>query len=447
MLVSWLAVAFAGLADARALWTPTGSNPPLATSFPTPSEDPFYVIPNNISSYAAGGVIRARTVFSTEFGALVNAREIFYRTTNRQGNATGTVTTVFIPAAPLSPPAILSYQAAEDALNIMCAPSWANVNTTSEQEAYLGAFLTPIATFALAQGYYVVNSDDEDADSEWLVGITEGRATLDGIRAAQNSLDIASERPAVALLGYSGGAHETVWAASLAMAYAPELNIVGAAYGGTPVDLGAAYTLLNGASGAALAGGAIVGLANGYPALNATLNTLLTPLGKQTFAKFRGVDACIVETGAAFANVNFSSPAYFNGGDPMKNPVVAKVVADESLLMNVSSLPIPVPKFPRYEWHGLNDSTVPYEPEKIYVEQQCQHGANIAFVSYPGLNHDEAAILGLPGALRFIEEALKGAWQTPPCGQNLSTPVLGSVQAIELLGAAVDALLLDELTA
>lgn len=45
----------------------------------------------------------------------------------------------------------------------------------------------------------------------------------------------------VALWGYSGGALASAWAAQQQHSYAPELydKIVGSAFGGTPVDLGA----------------------------------------------------------------------------------------------------------------------------------------------------------------------------------------------------------------
>ncbi|KAF2479403.1 hypothetical protein BDY17DRAFT_318821 [Neohortaea acidophila] len=419
MLTSLLSLALAaGLVDARAVKSSgTGNAPPLATSFPTPSEDPFYTIPANISKYANGAVVRARTVETTEFQAAINARQVLYRTTNRAGKATGTVTTVYIPPVPASPPQILSLQSFEDALNIRCAPSWANVNSSSTQEEYLASYLDPIGGFALANGYYFINSDDEDEDSEWLVGITEGRATLDGVRAAINDLNLWS--PKVALIGYSGGAHESVWAASLAAAYAPELDIVGAAFGGTPIDPKLGYELLNGSPDAALAGGALVGYANGYPKLNRTLNKILTAKGKQVFAEFRGADACIVESAAAFAGVNFSSPEYFKS-NPLDNKEVQHVQKIESLLENVSPLPIPVPKFPRFEWHGLNDTTVPYAPEAEYIQQQCAKGADIVFVSYPGLDHTEAAVIGLPGALLFVQEAFKGTLTKTKCAKSTS---------------------------
>lgn len=268
----------------------------------------------------------------------------------------------------------------------------------------------------------------------------EGRATLGGIRATIADVDLPRDLTMTGLLGYSGGAHETVWASSLAATYAPELKIASAAYGGTPVDLAAAYELLNGSPQAALAGGAIVGLSRGYPRFAAALQSLATPAGKAILSQLGGPDACLVEDGASFANINFSSSKYFKS-DPMRNPIIADTLARESLLSNVSPLPVPVPKFPRYEWHGTNDTTVPYAPEAEYVAQQCRKGADIAFVSYPELDHGTAAIAGIPGALLFTTLAMDGLLVETPCGANIAGPAVGSAEAVKLLGTEVDSLL------
>lgn len=76
----------------------------------------------------------------------------------------------------------------------------------------------------------------------------------------------------------------------------------------------------------------------------------------------------------------------------------------ESLLQNVSPLKVPVPKMPRLEWHGESDVTVPYAAEKEYVGQQCAKGADIRFVSFPGLDHVEAAVAGIPGEFCYTYE-------------------------------------------
>ena len=69
----------------------------------------------------------------------------------------------------------------------------------------------------------------------YLVGLSAGRSVLDSIRAAQNLTDAAGRRAAI--FGHSEGAHATLWAAELAPAYAPELDISGALAASAAVDL------------------------------------------------------------------------------------------------------------------------------------------------------------------------------------------------------------------
>jgi Secretory lipase len=61
--------------------------------------------------------------------------------------------------------------------------------------------------------------------------------TLDSIRAAFSSSTIPGDAR-VAMLGYSGGAIATEWAAELAPTYAPDVDkrMIGAAIGGGLVD-------------------------------------------------------------------------------------------------------------------------------------------------------------------------------------------------------------------
>jgi pimeloyl-ACP methyl ester carboxylesterase len=59
---------------------------------------------------------------------------------------------------------------------------------------------------------------------------------LDSIRAARDLLEAHAEHPA-ALMGISQGGHATLWAAELAPAYAPGLDIAGAVAASPPIDL------------------------------------------------------------------------------------------------------------------------------------------------------------------------------------------------------------------
>ena len=126
------------------------------TSLPNPDVDPFYQAPVNISSYDPGDVVKIRPVLTTLAGKSVKSYQLFYRTTNPQGEAIGTLATVWTPAIPAVPAKILSFQTAEDSTNLACSPSWAWVNTSSPLSPNANGDAGIIIPWALAQGYHVV---------------------------------------------------------------------------------------------------------------------------------------------------------------------------------------------------------------------------------------------------------------------------------------------------
>ncbi|KAJ3497442.1 hypothetical protein NLG97_g1897 [Lecanicillium saksenae] len=93
-----------------------------------PSKDSFYAVPNGLETSKPGDILRHRPAPAkiAAFGlAPVHLDATFqlqYRTTDNVGNATATVLTVMVPHnADMSK--VLSYQVAEDAASIDCAPS------------------------------------------------------------------------------------------------------------------------------------------------------------------------------------------------------------------------------------------------------------------------------------------------------------------------------------
>lgn len=211
---------------------------PRDTPLP-PSRDPFYVPPGNLSSYQPGQIISSRVVAppAVQDPAVGHVVQVLYRTINTNGNASSTVATVFTPTNPRADPAMLSLQFYEDSANIACAPSYSLMAGLSSPNWPTSSLDNPVITkWALNLGYYVVIADHEGPNSAFIAGWEEGQAGLDGIRAALASADLPTSTK-IAMYGYSGGAHATAWMTNLAPTYAPELNVVGSAHGGTPVDL------------------------------------------------------------------------------------------------------------------------------------------------------------------------------------------------------------------
>lgn len=208
----------------------------VSTSFPDPNDDPFYKAPSNVNSYKPGQIIRTRSVNTTITSFVGSSFQLLYRTTDTQNKSEVTVATVWAPTTPKSPPQVFSYQSYMDSDSLDCDPSWAFVSGSASQGKPVTSLDAPIyIEWALSTGRYVVDADDEGPKAAFIAGFQQGQAALDGIRALKNHYNLPKSTE-IALNGYSGGASVTVWAVNLAQRYAPELNIVGAAFGGTPID-------------------------------------------------------------------------------------------------------------------------------------------------------------------------------------------------------------------
>ncbi len=84
----------------------------------------------------------------------------------------------------------------------------------------------------LAKGYIVVATDYPGLGTPgihpYLIGISEGRAVLDSVRAAR-ALPRSGASDRFVLWGHSQGGHAVLYAGEMAKAYAPELKLFGVA--------------------------------------------------------------------------------------------------------------------------------------------------------------------------------------------------------------------------
>lgn len=404
-----------------------------------PLDDTFYSKPSNLDSLQNGQVYNTRTVTSNIEIAVTFSKvdQVAYKTTNTQNESSYSVATVYTPLKPAADAKLLSYQVYEDSSNLNCAPSYSLAKGLSAPDAYSVATDAAISIdLALSRGWYVVVPDHEGARSAFIAGHEQAQAGLDGIKAAISHLGLHENTP-TALLGYSGGGSATVWMASLQESYAPELNIVGAAHGGTPIDLAATIEHLDNANN--LFSGFIVaafgGLMNAYPDLYTSawphlyknLQNAITTVWKPSF--------CMVDAVIEFMHEQWHTMMDI---DIYTDPTFAEVFANESLLKNVSSNVIPVPKFPRYIWQADSDQVIPSGPVHQYVSEQCAQGANIQYVPWKGDDHVSVEYLGLPDALQFIIQALEFRTPTVPCGTaNSDILTIGSTSLGDALGQVV----------
>ena len=208
---------------------------------PQPKDDPFYTYSGStpLEQIPPGTVLATRSIPYHILGlpTPLKTTQLLYRSTSQTGKPTANVTSVIQPLHQPDTTRILSYQSAYDSLNRNDQPSYAINGGLTFGGLVPNVELAVFGLF-LAQGFTVIVPDTEGQRADFAAGPEYGMNTLDSIRAAFNASAVETASDAnVALLGYSGGAIASEWAAELAPTYAPDVNarLIGAAIGGVLV--------------------------------------------------------------------------------------------------------------------------------------------------------------------------------------------------------------------
>lgn len=353
-----------------------------------PTRDPFYRYSGSLAAVAPGTVLRSRTVRLPWLGTgvPVEATQLLYRTTSELGAPTVTVTTVvrdpLVPAA--VPLKVVSWQMFYDALGSECDPSYTlrGGNPSYGDAQVEEALMTPY----LLAGDVLVVSDYEGENLAWGAGQQSGYQTLDGIRAAEHWLHAVPARTPVALVGYSGGAIATPWAAELAPSYAPELDIVGAAAGGVPVDFAHNLEYINGSpSWSGVIPAVVLGLARAF---DISLAPYLSAYGAKVESQVRG--GCINSFTGAYPGLTIQQLLKPQYRDFLHVPVFASIVNQLTMGSDgVSRVPLLLAVG---NSDGTGDGVMVARDVEALAHHYCQLGVPVQFTEYRGLSHTKAAV-------------------------------------------------------
>ncbi|MFC9999026.1 lipase family protein [Nocardia sp. NPDC127526] len=415
----WKAVLRSGIAaTAMAMMATTALLPSAASAdepvpvrpaapIPVPQElDPaFYNPPADlVASKAPGEIIAARQVSVANFGLIplnVDAWQLSYRSNNSRDEAIPAVATVLKPRGS-APDKLVSMQIAEDSLAGYCAPSYA-VQQWSVA-SFVGQIVVPaefiISQGALQQGWGVVIPDHQGLDNAYAAGPLGGRITLDGIRAATafEPLRLA-ENTRIGMYGYSGGAIVTGHAAELKQSYAPELNIVAAAEGGVPADLGVVLNVANGQATSGLVLAAVNGLTREYPDFARFVNENMDLLGKGLSFVQSGLCVQYVSSLLPFLNLKGMLRV---PGDPMRHPAVVDVI-DKTRMGKA------VPDMPMYIWNANPDEIIPVGQVNTLVDTYCRNpSASVQYTREHFGEHVATEISGAGPAMLWMRDRLEG---------------------------------------
>lgn len=407
-----------------------------------------------LTDYAPGDVLKSRTIayHVAGFPIPVSVEQVLYRSTNMLGQAVANVTSIVKPAAPgplewLSPlkgrGKLVSYQSFYDSLNPEDGPSRAIagdfslgslVAGKSNDGAIIPTAETAIIAPLLLQGYTVNLPDVEGQTAEFAAGPAYGQYTLDSLRAAYNSPKAGlNKNTKTAMLGYSGGAIATNWAAQLAPTYAPDVNknLVGATEGGVLV---APAHNLNYISGtpvwAGVAAMAIKGVAR---ALNLDFTPYLNAKGVELFKK---IDAASITEGFIMGSgvkwEDIAKPEY-------ANPNRIQIFVDTVNKVNMGqygspTIPLQIAQgatgvLEGTPGVGVGDGVMIAGDVRAIAKQFCASGTQVQYTEHYLLGHVGTTLAWYPGALSWINDRFAG--KTAP--NNCASIAAGNSLAPEVL--------------
>ena len=396
--------------------------------------DPFYTYTGAtpLKSIAPGTVLNTRTVTYHVAGmpTALTAQQLLYRTNDAQNRPVVNVTSVI--RSPVSNGRAISYQSAYDSLNPYDEPSQVIAGDRDVTKIInVGTLLysaesIPLSTLLLL-GYNVIVPDTEGQTADFAAGPEYGMTTLDSIRAALNTPSTGlAPTSKVAMIGYSGGAIATNWAAQLAPSYAPDINkqLVGAAEGGVLVDPAHNLRYVDGSIvWGGVAAAALAGLSRGF---GFDLTPYLSDRGVAVFNDIQNQSLAYIlpkYTGLHWATL--FKPRYAND----INSIPAYVTYANKVNAGLAASPT-IPMYIGQGTAGVLDGTfgsqvgdgvmLAYDVRAL-AQKFCASGVPVVYTEYP-LEHAGAIAPWVAGMLPWLYDRFGGKAAPSNCALTALLP-------------------------
>ncbi|MFK0202601.1 lipase family protein [Streptomyces lavendulae] len=419
---------FTWLIAALTITTVVAAAPPTTAS-PVTAGDSFYVYEGEdpLASFDPGDVLRTRSLLYHLVGVPmpVTATQLLYRTSDALGRpAIGVVSVLRSPVG--DGRKAVSYQSAYDSLSPEDAPSRAIAG-----DVRLGGVIPHVESLLLVPllltGYDVVIADTEGQSADFAAGPEYGAITLDAIRAAIASPETGiTSDTRFGLIGYSGGAIATHWAAVRAPQYAPEINrkLVGFTEGGLLVAPAHNLAYVDGSlvwSGVLPM--ALIGTSRAY---GIDLRRYLSAYGREVYDELG--QTSIVDVLARYPGLTWKKLAKPQYSSPRSLPEFVEVVNK----LNLGQAPNPtIPGYIAQGNGGLLEGTPGDRPGigagdgvmvsgdvRSLARRYCATGnPSIAYHQYDLLGHTATGAAWAPTALTWLGERFAGVPAPSSCGR------------------------------
>ncbi len=367
--------------DATATTSASAGDGPLEVD---PDDDLYAAVPDPVPPGEHGEVLAVQEI---DPGGLPASRvvRVLYRSESIAGDPIAVSGVIAYPEGEPEPTGrpVISWAHGTTGLADACAPSLGGADAVS--------LLAPF----LEQGMVAVATDYEGLGTPglhpYVAGESEGRGTLDIVRAAQQ-LD-PSTGDQVVLWGHSQGGHAVLFANQIAAEWTPELTIAGTVAGAPPSQL----TLI----ADALRGGPfqhyiVMAGAGWAEAFGADLSLVTSPEALEQLPLLDEV--C---SGGLAEVFNAIPPEELLVADPADVEPWASLLVENDPGFVVGASPILI-------IHGEQDEQIPVVSSQLLLDRMCGIGQVVERRTYAGQSH--AGVIGpsFPDMQAWIDDRLAG---------------------------------------
>ena len=265
----------------------------------------------------------------------------------------------------------------------------------------------------LGRGYIVAATDYPGLGTAgphpYLVGVSEGRAVLDSVRAAGNLVEAGTVQR-FAVWGHSQGGQAVLYAATLASVYAPELELTGVAVAAPATDLGAL-------------------MRDDMPAPGGKnlLAMTLWSWARVFEAPIENVvNAAAMPTINGLAQICLESPIDIRprrrAGEALQKHFLKvdnlKAIEPWHSLLAQNTVGVLAKSIPVFVAQGAADDTVIPSVTANYVRQLCSAGGKVQMVTMLGIGHGAIAMRSSRAAIAWIADRFAGRPPPDVCDRN-----------------------------
>ncbi|MGC1305224.1 MAG: alpha/beta fold hydrolase [Caulobacteraceae bacterium] len=398
--VSWRTLYAIILAVAALAGSPTTTKAQTANAPAVNAPADFYAFGPGDLAGRPGTLIRSEIVERGPISA--RAYRVLYRSVGLDGRMTAVSGMVMIPVAPPPPGGrpIVAWAHPTTGVQPQCGPSMARLFFPSVQGL----------RNMLRRGYIVTATDYPGLGTAgphpYLVGVSEGRAVLDSVRAAA-ALPGASAGHSFAVWGHSQGGQAALFTGLLAQGYAPEWRLAGVAAAAPATDLSLLMKDdIDTNGGRNLTAMTVWSWSRVY---GAPLSNVVLPKAMPVVDHLASL--CIERWFDMFSRRGPTRKLrrrFLSGSDFADTQPWRMLLAQNT----PGALPKQVPVFLA---QGSADRLVRPEVTAAYAEALCRNGGAVQYDLVPGVGHAFIARDAAPAAIAWIAARFAGARPASTC--------------------------------